>query len=175
MALFDLFAGDPTPAPKSNIEMTTGVGRSKPKLDEQSDIKILLMDMIGSRGGWNNKDFRTSFQRLKNMVGNENADKLYTSIVNFNTSPTSERMSPEQRYKSWSGLYHSDDYVRDIARTMSVGHPMLDMSTSPSVMSMNMTGRPISKTEPTVESEKSAEPVKKQISTIVTNLAKPKG
>jgi len=116
-------AGDPVkPAPKKEIAIASG----DTAIDTDLDLRDRLSELATKGNSLNSNDKSAIYLALSKSLGQERAQKLMTHAYLFNAKPEMQRLSPEEKIKSFYTIGSNDPDVQEIiGRTKNLGYGVL--------------------------------------------------
>lgn len=116
-------AGDPTKPTSGSDMYITG---NKSRIDQDFDLRDKLAELAVRGNSLNPDDKAAIYGYLTTNLGKDRAMKLMNHAYIFNTRPDVQRLSPEEKLKSFYTIGSSDPDVMDlIKRTKNLGYGIL--------------------------------------------------
>jgi len=113
-------AGDPVkPTPKKEIAVASG----DTVMDADFDLRDRLSELATKGNTLNPDDKAAIYLSLSKSLGQDRAQKLMTHAYLFNAKPEVQRLSPEEKLKSFYSIGSNDPDVQElIGRTKNLGY-----------------------------------------------------
>ena len=115
-------AGDPAKPTSAGIEVPSG----KTPIDIDLDLRDRLAELAVKGNTLNPTDRAAVLSSLTTTLGRERAEKLMTHAFIFNSRPEVQRLSPEDKLKSFYTIGSSDPEIQGIiGRTKNLGYGVI--------------------------------------------------
>jgi len=115
-------AGDPVKPANKPIDVASG----KTIIDTDVDLRDRLSELATKGNTLNPDDKSAIYLALSKSLGQDRAQKIMTHAYLFNSKPEVQRLSPEEKIKSFYTVGSNDPDVQEIiGRTKNLGYGVL--------------------------------------------------
>lgn len=129
--------------PVKEVTTSTSLGHGRTTSDRDLDIRDRLYELIGKGNALTSDEKSGIYGDLRNMIGEENAQKLMNHAYIFNTRGDVQKLGTEDKINALYSIGSTDPYIKDVlARTKVLGYgPGPGYRTSFSHIAQQLAGR----------------------------------
>lgn len=115
------------PATDPVVKEKVIISKGRTPLDDTADVRDILSGLVGKgMTGLNDDDSRNGYNRLQQLVGPQQANKLMNHMFVFNSRPDLKGAAPEARIKTFYDTPTSDpDVSSTLGKVKSFGYGVL--------------------------------------------------